>query len=48
MSAIERVLRAWMDEGPDPIYHQMMKSRLRLEWPVLGGALDALAEEMRR
>lgn len=39
---MQNVVYAWTNEGKHPDYHRMAQRRLRLEWPVLAGALDAL------
>lgn len=44
---IERVVRAWVDEGVSPSYHAMRLRKIRLDWPELGQALDKLADNER-
>ena len=39
----DRILRAWINPGRNPLSHRKMQDRLREEWPVLAQALDAAA-----
>jgi len=45
---IERLIRAWNDAGPFPKYHQEAKRNLRIEWPALAEAIDAIDREADR
>lgn len=47
-AGVEQVVHAWTVEGPSPTYHRDAISRLRLDWPTLANALDALQAETRR
>jgi hypothetical protein len=41
--AVGAVVRAWIDEGTHPDYHQAAQAKLMAEWPTLYRALVALA-----
>lgn len=41
---IEQVVKAWVDAGRRPDYHELQKRRLVLEWPTLAIAVNNLAE----
>lgn len=45
---VERVVDAWVIQGPQPGYHEHMKNLLRNQWPALAQALDELAQEEGR
>lgn len=45
--AVQRVVDAWTDKGPCPVYHEYIEGGVRASWPVLAEALDALAAEPR-
>lgn len=40
--SVQRVIDAWNDPGGNPQYHNAAKAQLRIAWPTLGQALDAL------
>lgn len=42
-AAIQPVLDAWNDEGISPLYHRVMKRKLREQWNMLWGALRDLS-----
>lgn len=42
------VADAWCVPGVAPAYHDMMKAKLRSEWPVLYAAVQSLAAEIER
>lgn len=39
---IERLRRAWLDAGPNPVFHRAMQDRLRGSWPTLVRAIEEL------
>lgn len=41
-AAIEKLRRAIEDEGVSPAYHRAELSRMRLQWPALWSAIDAV------
>jgi hypothetical protein len=41
---LDRIVRAWTDEGPQPKYHRQMQAALRRTWPTLAAALDAAVD----
>lgn len=43
--AAQRVVRAWADPGPYPMYHYAIRAQVRHQWPVLAAAIDALVLE---
>lgn len=45
MVAEAAVLRSWMDPGRNPAYHDQMQQIVRESMPLLGRALDRMAEE---
>jgi hypothetical protein len=40
--AVRKVINAWINPGPVPFYHVLMKQKLKKEWPVLHDAIIAL------
>ena len=51
IKALERKLheirQAWVNPGPDKIFHRQMKERVKRQMPVLAGHLDDLASDTR-
>ena len=41
-ASVQRVIDAWTNHKGNPIYHKAGQDQLRLAWPTLGRALDAL------
>lgn len=39
---VDKVLDAWTNEGPYPMFHRVVRNRLREMWPTLYNALVAL------
>jgi len=48
LPAADAVLLAWVMAGRVPAYHAQAQDLVRETMPVLGRALDRLAEEQRR
>ena len=42
---VSLVVRAWLDEGPEPRYHCVQKAWLRSKWPTLYWAIEELVRE---
>lgn len=40
---MDKIIRAWVIEGPKPAYHRAQKDRLKVEWPALFLAIEEAA-----
>lgn len=47
VTAIEQLVKAWLDEGPRPDVHREAQLKLHREWPVLYGAVVRIVQEAR-
>ena len=45
LPAVNAIYRAWTEPGDNPIWHAQMKNEVRSAMPLLGRALDRMAEE---
>lgn len=45
--AVDAIIRAIDESGPNPAYHRKVMARHRAEWPTLWAALDQLHESYR-
>lgn len=47
LPAVEAVIQAWTDAGPNPTWHHRMQQILKVQMPVLTRALDRLVVEQK-
>jgi hypothetical protein len=47
MDEIDRLVKAWDDEGINPRLHRALKKQLYREWPTLAVAIAKIAEKER-
>lgn len=44
---IRRVINAWVNAGPAPWYHRLIKQQVYQKWPTLAVAVEQLCREYR-
>lgn len=45
LSALDAVIRAWTEPGPNPAWHEMTRKEVHDSMPLLARALDRLTHE---
>ena len=47
LAALDLILQAWDNPGPQAGYHREWQGRLRREWPTLARAIESAPRERR-